>query len=105
MIFASAEAAGRVSFSLVWRIYSISGSLGILSFLPRIRRLGLIVCSGNGVRASPAIAAARTPAKLELVETMRHCFGLPASARSAASRYGHGSGKMRAAAHLGSQRL
>ena len=36
---------------------------------------------------------------------MRHCFGLPASARSAASRYGHGSGKMRAAAHLGSQRL
>src|SRR5437016_13251456 len=93
MRFASADTAGRVSVSFALRTYSISGSLGIFSFVRRVRRPGLSVWSGNGVTASPAMAATRTPAKLELVETMRHRFWLAAKARSAASRYGHGSGK------------
>ena len=70
-----------------------------------MRRPGLTVCRGNGVRASPAMAAARTPAKLGLVETMRHRFWLPASARSAASRYGHGSGKNASRSTLGTSAL
>jgi hypothetical protein len=36
------------------------------------RRPRRIDCRANGVSASPAIAAARIPATLELVETMRH---------------------------------
>jgi hypothetical protein len=55
--------------------------------LSTMRRPGRIDCRANGVRASPAIAVARTPATLELVETIRHCFWLAASARIAASRY------------------
>jgi hypothetical protein len=98
---ANAATAGRLSFSLTSRTNSTSGNLGILSLLSRMRRPGRIDCKASGVTASPAIAAARTPATLELVETMRHCFWLPARARIAASRYGHGSGKNASGKTLG----